>query len=316
MNCSSHRTDYLLVRLHSLGDVVLAAPAAAAMAGAGSVAFLTRTSLIPVVRRFRPGIVPIGSDGGFRALGRAAEGCGTERIADLQNNLATRIAFPRAERFRFDRGARRRVIALGQSSRPMQYRAEAFLHAAGFPEADPVPRLERHAQPREDTFRVGLVTGGRWPMKALPEGVLAELVRLYTDIDGAEVFLIGDRSDRATADRVLEMSGRRRVRNVCGEGDIETLLTRLEGMNLVVSPDSGPGHLAKALGVRTLIVFTSTSSSLGFWKPSPGDFHEVPGVPCRPCHRHGGRKCPLGVSACRKRLVPLEIHRISRGETG
>ncbi|MFO7627537.1 MAG: glycosyltransferase family 9 protein [Candidatus Fermentibacteraceae bacterium] len=313
MNCSSQKTDFLLVRLHSLGDVVLAAPAARAAAALGSAAFLTRTAFLPVVRRFQGGVNSIGCDGGFLQLLRATAGHRTGKIVDLQNNISTRLAFPCAKRFHFDRAKRRRIIALGQNSGEMPCRSEAFLNAAGFPDADPEPGLERYAGPPNDCFSVGMVTGGRWPLKALPEAIVAELARLFCDLEGARVYLIGDRSDRQEAEGIRVSCGNRRVLNVCGEGDVGSLLSRLEGLDLLISPDSGPGHLARGLGVPTLVVFTSTSQRLGFWKRSSKGYHEVPGVPCRPCHRHGGRECPLGVAACRTRLVPREIHDLAMG---
>ncbi len=313
MNCSSQKTDFLLVRLHSLGDVLLAAPAARAAAAHGSVAFLTRTAFLPVVRRFQGGVTPIGCDGGLFALLRATSGYRGGRIVDLQNNIPTRFAFPGAGHFSFDRALRRRIVALGQGSGEMPCRAKSFLETTGFPDADPEPRLERHAEPPQDFFSVGMVTGGRWPLKALPEGVVAEMARLFCDLDSARVFLIGDRSDRSEAESIRCSCGDRDVLNVCGEGDVGALLSRLEGLDLLISPDSGPGHLARGLGVPTMVVFTSTSQQLGFWRRSTGGYHQVPGVPCRPCHRHGGRECPLGVAACRTRLVPREIHDLAMG---
>jgi ADP-heptose:LPS heptosyltransferase len=311
MNSSSPRTDYLLVRLHSLGDLVLAAPAAAAAASRGSAAFLTRRALIPVVERFAFGVVPLACDPGLAPLLKAASEIRAGAVADLQNNLATRLAFPGAGRFSVNRRLRRSILSLGSSRGGMPYRAEEFLKAAGLA-GDPVPRLDRRGFPREDEFSVGLVVGGRWPMKSLPEGVAAELARLYCDRDRAAVFLIGDTGDHPAGERIRTACGGRRVSNLCGEGGTGTLLSRLEAMNLVVSPDSGPAHAARALGVRTLVVFTSTSPELGFWRNSPGETFMVSGVPCRPCHRHGGRRCPLATEACRRRLVPGEIYATSR----
>ncbi len=307
MNSSSPRTDYLLVRLHSLGDLVMAAPAAAAAASLGTVAFLTRRELVPVVERFTPAVTPLGCEAGPVALLKAAAGRRAGTVADLQNNPATRLAFPGARRFSMNRRLRRRILCLGASGGSMPYRAEEFMKAAGL-EGDPVPRLLRRGFPDEGEFSVGLVVGGRWAMKSLPEGVAAELARLFCDRDRARVFLIGAACDRAAGERVRAACGGRRVSNVCGEGGTEELLTRLETMDLVVSPDSGPAHVARALGVKTMVVFTSTSPELGFWRHSPGETFMVPGVPCRPCHRHGGRRCPPGTEACRRRLVPAEIY--------
>jgi len=81
------------------------------------------------------------------------------------------------------------------------------------------------------------------------------------------------------------------------------LLDALEGLALLVSPDSGPAHAA-ALGVPVLVVFTSTSPALGFWEEGTG---WGPAAACSPCHRHGGLACRRGGEACRRSILPAEV---------
>ncbi|TMA08905.1 MAG: glycosyltransferase family 9 protein, partial [Deltaproteobacteria bacterium] len=61
------------------------------------------------------------------------------------------------------------------------------------------------------------------------------------------------------------------------------------------SNDSGPMHMARALGVPTLAFFGSTD-------PSMFDFrgHEMlfAGVACAPCSFFGRRRCPRGHFRC------------------
>lgn len=69
----------------------------------------------------------------------------------------------------------------------------------------------------------------------------------------------------------------------------------------VVSSDSGPMHLARAVDVPVVGIFIQTAPSLGF-SPVPGKQVLIISreLECKPCSLHGHRSvCPLGHFACR-----------------
>ncbi len=96
----------------------------------------------------------------------------------------------------------------------------------------------------------------------------------------------------------------------------EDLAALLERCALLVSNDSGPKHLAVALGIPTVTVFGPTHP--GAWQPPSGPHAaiEARGLPCLHCNH---TRCPLPgdrhmrcmrdvsaamvVEACRARLV-------------
>ena len=204
-----------------------------------------------------------------------------------------------------DRKLRRRVLKGEKAEMPS--RSLDFLRAAGFDgEASPV--LERKNFLREDELNIGVVAGGRWRMKSIPQGVVSECVRLFTDLHDAKVVVTGGAEDRETVLKAAANSGRKGIRTYCGERGIEGLIETIERLDLLVSPDSGPAHLASALGVPVLLVFTSTSPALGFWKNGK-NCYTANQLKCRPCHRHGGNSCPLGTEDCRRAILPLELVR-------
>jgi ADP-heptose:LPS heptosyltransferase len=299
----------ILVRLHSLGDVVLAQPAAAHLASTGAVTFVTRPEYLPLVERFGPGVTGfgIGREKGTGALRRVLRSAGPAPVYDLQGSFSTMLAsFPsRPPRFHTDR--RRRRAVLGSTGGAMPSRAEEFLAVVGgHPPAK--PRLERRAEPDPAGRTAGIVCGGRWPMKSLPEGLIGELARLFIDLAGCRVLLLGGTGDAASAAGIAGSVSRRGVAIRCGSDGVAGLVRTVERLDVLVSPDSGPAHIGRALGVPTLVVFTSTSPSLGFWAPDSG-FGPVAG--CSPCHRHGGRRCPHGSGdgsvECRDALVPRAV---------
>ena len=294
----------LIVRLHSLGDVVLASGTALSMSAESPVSFASRAVYEPVIRRIPGDVKAVSLTGNWRELRKISEDYST--IVDLQNNMTTRLAFigRSVKKFRFSRRIRRKVLLGADVTLP--WRAEEYLNTWGGA-GNPVPVLERHEKPLGDRFTVGIVAGGRWLMKSIPPGAVTELARLFCDIKGARVLILGDSVDLPLSEYIVEQAGYRDVTTVAGEGGILQLINRIEKLDLLISPDSGPAHLAMALGVPVQVVFTSTSPALGFWSQDfEGSFMVNP-VPCRPCHRHGGKKCSAGDEQCRKMLVPREM---------
>ena len=297
-----------VIRLHSLGDIVLAEPAARYLAGSGEVHFAVREAYAPLVRRMGQGVYPLvlPQSAGFMKLRSLLKGVSPALILDLQANLTTLAAtWPgRVRRFHLDR-RRRRGILRGDGGR-MPYRAEAFLRLAGG-EGSAMPHLERRSKPDGSEPVAGLVAGGRWVSKSIPAGVLAEVARQLVDLHGMRVVVLGSSQDAPAAEEVVRRSLRPEVCSVAGEGDVERLIRRIEGLSLLVSPDSGPAHLAAALGVPLVVVFNSTHPSLGFWPPEMENAVLSAPLDCRPCHRHGGAGCPSGSWECRLGLMPGDI---------
>lgn len=298
----------LLIRLHSLGDVVLAEPAARFLAGSDPVLFAVRERYSPVVERMGEGVrpLPLPAGGGVCDLRRLIRTTAPHRIVDLQGNLTTRLGMwpRRVDRWTLDRKLRKRI--LGGADLRMPYRATEFLRTAGGG-GSAMPHLERRSPGGGGSGRAGLVAGGRWLGKSIPPGVLAEVARRLVDLAGMEVLVLGAPGDRDAAREVTGRALRKNVTPVAGEGGLERLMERIESLDVLVSPDSGPAHLASALGVPVVVVFTSTHPRLGFWP------HDMQGavfsgdLACRPCHRHGGHSCPRGDWECRRGLLPSHI---------
>ncbi len=298
--------ETVLIRLHSLGDVVLAQPVATYLSNSSKVKFVTSELYTPVVDRMSGDIeaVPYPTDAGPFELRRILRNISPGILIDLQCNFTTRTATKGMRvsgKFRMNRKLRHEI--LGGSSDTMPLRSGEFLRTAGLSgEIDPV--LERRQFPADNRLRVGIVVGGRWRLKSIPHSVISEVSRLFIDLHDAEVILIGDEKDRMKAYDTAASAGRERIKVCAGDGGTGKLIERIETMDLLISPDSGPAHLAKALGVPVLVVFTSTSPALGFWKQEYSGNYMVNGLQCRPCHRHGGKTCPTGTEMCRKGLVP------------
>jgi heptosyltransferase-2 len=122
----------------------------------------------------------------------------------------------------------------------------------------------------------------RWPADRFGATAAALLA------DGHDVAVVGGAADRAAvagvravAPGVVDLSAQMRV---------GVLAAALESADLLITNDTGPMHLAAAVGTRCLAVFGSTSPE---WTRPFGPEHEVVRRPvaCAPCFR---RSCPIG----------------------
>lgn len=140
---------------------------------------------------------------------------------------------------------------------------------------------------------VALAPGSVWATKRWP--YYPELaVRLASR---ARVVIVGSPADSGLAEAI-----RTRVPEAVDATGRLSLLASAELLRrcaAVVSNDSAPVHLASAMNVPTLAVFGPTVPEFGFGPVA--DRNDVAGhdsLACRPCHRHGPRRCPLGHWRC------------------
>ncbi|MBT2587100.1 glycosyltransferase family 9 protein [Arthrobacter sp. ISL-95] len=96
----------------------------------------------------------------------------------------------------------------------------------------------------------------RWPASSFAEAA-AGLAR-----EGAQVLIVGDRSEKALAQEVAELAvrqltevDRNAVGSVAGELNIGDLAALLADATVMLASDSGPRHLAQALGTPTVGIF-------------------------------------------------------------
>ena len=73
---------------------------------------------------------------------------------------------------------------------------------------------------------------------------------------------------------------------------------------MAVSGDTGPMHLATAVGTPVVALFGPTVEPFGFF-PYRGraTVLERP-LACRPCSSKGGPRCPLGHHQCLEEIMP------------
>ena len=93
-----------------------------------------------------------------------------------------------------------------------------------------------------------------------------------------------------------------RVINLAGKTTLRELLALIQGCSLFLTNDSGPMHVASALGIPLIALFGSTSDvATG---PYQGGKVIHKHVPCSPCYR---RECPIDFR-CMTRIEVQEVY--------
>ncbi len=170
--------------------------------------------------------------------------------------------------------------------------AETLLRSVGIAESS-----------RFVAIHAGAVNGSakRWP-----SANWARFARRVIDELGVAVVLVGAASDEPIAREVLRESGPG-VASLVGKTSVDDLLGVLQSADLVASGDSGPLHLAVALGRPLLAAYGPTDPYVhGPYHPSqPVSVHRAD-IPCSPCFSMAASaECPLGDPIC-MRLVTVD----------
>ncbi|WP_144660029.1 glycosyltransferase family 9 protein [Paenarthrobacter nicotinovorans] len=133
-----------------------------------------------------------------------------------------------------------------------------------FPPLLPKPEHQKGIMALKDPDRSSLVVvhpGATDPRRRWPASYFAEAAAGIAT-EGAQVLIVGDRSEKALAQEVAELAGRhlpegqrQAVRSVAGELEIGELAALLAEATVMLASDSGPRHLAQAMGTPTVGIF-------------------------------------------------------------
>jgi len=105
--------------------------------------------------------------------------------------------------------------------------------------------------------RVAIAPCSRWGAKNWPVDYFAELSAQLSGELGATVYIIGGPADRTVGDQISGASY-----NFCGEHRLPQTGNALQQMDVLVTNDSGPMHIAAAVGTPVVALFGPTDPGL------------------------------------------------------
>ena len=149
-------------------------------------------------------------------------------------------------------------------------------------------------------------------MKQWPEADFIALVALLLRYHPVNVLLIGGADEAETAARLEhEIAAPERVGSVAGRLPLAELAGVLARCTLFIGNDSGPKHIAAALGVPTVGIHSGTVDPTE-WGPLGEDAVAIArGMSCAPCYLNREQDCPRAL-ACIHGIDPGAVYRLCR----
>lgn len=149
----------------------------------------------------------------------------------------------------------------------------------------------------------------RWETKEWAAHRFAELIDRVTSELHVPCALLGSPDDRPKCEAIAAQARSRPV-NIAGRTDLRILAAVLERARLVVCHDSGPTHLAAALGRPMVCIVGPTNPS------RTGPYERLDAVvrhpvPCAPCYYRKLSQCPHAHRCMRDLVVDAVFTRVA-----
>lgn len=145
-----------------------------------------------------------------------------------------------------------------------------------------------------------LYVGSTWPSRQWMPAATAELCQRLR-ARGLPVVLVGGPADAAFAEAVRD-AGAGPLTNLVGRTTLRDVVAVMERAAVAIGPDTGPMHIATAVGAPVVALFGATSPRRS--GPWGWDDYLVRGdAPCVPCYRP---RCPID-RLCMESITPAAV---------
>ena len=149
---------------------------------------------------------------------------------------------------------------------------------------------------------LALCFGAKHFTKRYPPRSFAALLTLLLSETPMLVLLLGGKEDAPQASEIIEAlpaAFRPMVLNLAGSCSLMQSAAILERSDAILCNDTGLMHIASAFGKKLFLLFGSSSASFGFLPCHASyDLFQVEGLSCRPCSHIGRDCCPKGHFRC------------------
>jgi len=161
----------------------------------------------------------------------------------------------------------------------------------------PHPDVQRH-QSEEPV--IAIIPGATHYTKRYPTDYWIELINIHPEW---QFRLFGSEADEDIIESIMKSVGSNCLSYV-GKLGLSELHKYLAECDLIISGDTGPMHLAATLQKPQLAIFGGTHPRLGFRPLNPKAVILCAEISCQPCSLHGVSACPQGHFNCMRLITP------------
>lgn len=328
---------FLIIRLGSLGDIVLTTPVIKAVKERYPDAvmdFLVKKeyydllSVNPHINR----IITLDSNGvhkglnGLLKISKELRAGGYTHVIDLHSNLRSRMItslLPGVKTLRYGKQVVKRRLILSGFKVKTRHTVGAYLASLlplgiGMQEHLPSPsiyiskdeedgakRFLAQAGISEGEVLIGIAPGAKWPTKRWMEDGFIEVGRKAVKELEVEILIFGGPDEADFSKKVAEGIGNKAL-SVAGVVGLKETAALIKRCKVFVTNDSGPMHIATAVGTPVVAIFGPTVQGFGF-SPLGKSVVVEKELKCRPCSLHGSESCPKNHFKCMKGIPASEV---------
>jgi heptosyltransferase-2 len=156
---------------------------------------------------------------------------------------------------------------------------------------------------QNDDIVVGIHPGARWENKRWNEEKFTRVCRILNQKPKVKIILFGDRNDQELIEGISSQALNRKLFKAVNL-PLNKFMSLIKRCDCFVTNDSGPMHIASALGVPVVAIFGPTHTKLGFSPLGPESIVLTADVKCSPCSLHGEKKCHKKSRLCMDLIEP------------
>jgi heptosyltransferase-2 len=325
----------LIIRLSSLGDVILTTPVIAAVKAQfpnSELSFLTKARYADLLRN-DPRILSVvefdpverhGGVSGFMSLVSELRSHDFDLLIDLHANLRSfvlrRLVKSRVK-LKYDKCWLRRWLMVHLKllkTKPVRT-VDSYLEplqrlGVEASERNPLIFLGRddlecpnhfllERRVKKDDIVVGVHPGAKWETKRWSADKFAGVCQSLTERLDYRVVLLGDAGEAKLVEEVGRSIPDEKLVKAVGFplGKFMSLISRCD---CLITNDSGPMHIASALQVPVVAIFGPTHPKLGFAPSGSRNVVLCAEVKCSPCSLHGEKRCSKKSRYCMDLIEP------------
>jgi len=180
-------------------------------------------------------------------------------------------------------------------------------------ERDHIHRIFEEHGIKKNQWKVIINVNTSWlsSNRCWPLSNFSHLIKSMVDAYTAKIILIGAKRDLPRVDELISLTGNsQNVVNLVGKTNIPQLLALLEQVDLVISNDSGPLHLAVMMGTPT-ISFFGPESPVQYGPREEKHTIMYKGYYCSPClHVYNEKNSSCEDNICLKDISVDEVFKV------
>jgi heptosyltransferase-2 len=338
----------LIIRLSSIGDIVLATPLVRVLRARfpfSQIDFVLRKEYADLIRYNKnlDSIVEFDAKTGFYGLRRLKNQLRAEQydlVLDIHNSLRSRYLrilisvknivvvnkriFARTMLVKFKKNYYREIVSIADRYIETVYKfgvqndnAGLELHVPDEIKLNIYKKMSALGIDRNKKI-IGFCPSAKHATKCWPQERFTEFgIRLANEY-GTKIILFGGPADKdrcgAIADAINERIGKGRAVDLSRELSLLETAAVMEFCDIIVTNDSGLMHIASSMKKKVMAIFGSTVREFGFFPVGTESvIVERTGLYCRPCSHIGRSNCPEGHFRCMKEIQVEDVAEAIKG---